>query len=266
MAGEKHLLLSIIGDWTDSDLSAEGWQVGIRLALVFGGVDDIGTLPNNWDPTATTINRTETDWTITGNWHAQATTAYFEPDDYLNDQAAPAVATWADRSATSNGCRVRALKLSPIGAPNGKLVPAVPYATGTPCLLTWTGSYPVGGNSGDLLPLQNAAVASHRTPQVGRTGRGRSFLPGLTKTAVDADSRINSTVQAGLLAAQVALLEGLAYTPLVGSSPQVRPIVTGKPWTRYGVINQVRVGNIMDTQRRRRRSLPETFSSASPSY
>lgn len=266
MAGEKSLLLSIIGDWTDSDLAAEGWQVGIRLALVYGAVDDVGTFPSNWDPVATTINRTETDWTITGNWLARAGIADFDPGDYLNDVAAPAVTAWAARSATSSQCRIRALKLSPIGAPSGSLVPAPPYASGTPCLLTWTSSYPVGTNGGDLLPLQNAAVASHRTLQTGRAGRGRAFLPGLTKSATDTDSRISSTVQGGLLSAQVALLEGLSYSGVLPGDPHVRPVVTGGNFTRYGVINQVRVGNIMDTQRRRRKSLPETYVTANPSY
>lgn len=266
MAHEKHLLLSIIGDWDDSDLTAESWQVGIRLALVFGSIDPVGTLPNNWDPAPDSINRTESDWTITGNWNANVGLNYFQPDDYLNDQAAPAVIDWATRSATSNKCRVRQLKLSPIGAPDGKLVPAPPYATGTPCVLDWTGSYPVGGNSGTLLPLQNAVVASHRTAQVGRGGRGRAFLPGLTASGLDADGRLNSGVVAGLLDAQVTLLEALSFDGGGGTAANVQPIITGGGWSRYAIINAVKVGNIMDTQRRRRRSLPETFQTASVTY
>ena len=67
------------------DLSAERiehfQEVGIRLALVFGSIDPVGTLPNNWDPSPTSINRTESDWTITGIWHANVGLNYFQPDD-----------------------------------------------------------------------------------------------------------------------------------------------------------------------------------------
>lgn len=267
MSNEKHLLLSIIGDWNDSALAAESWQVGIRLALVFNGdVDPVATLPNNWSPVATSINRTETDWTITGNWKVTFGSANFNPDDYLNDQVAPAVTTWAARTATSSKCRVRALKVSPIVAPHGTLEPAPPYAKGSPCLLEWTGAYPVGGNVAELLPLQNAAVASHRTPQTGRAGRGRAFLPGLTAGAMDGHGHLSSTVTAGLLDAQVTLLEALAYNEGGIDTYAIRPIVTGGNFTKYGLITTVKVGNVMDTQRRRRRSLEETYATGSVSY
>ena len=57
MADEKHLLLTISGGYTDSTLSGEIWQVGLRLALVYGTVDDVGTLPNSWAPKATSSSR-----------------------------------------------------------------------------------------------------------------------------------------------------------------------------------------------------------------
>lgn len=266
MANEKHLLLTCQGDYTDSALAAETWQVGIRLALNWGNVDEVGTLPNTWDPVAASINRTETDWTITGNWKAHQGFTDFNPDDYLNDQAAPAFATWLSAvSGMSSHTRIRALKVYPIGT-NGRAVPAVPYATGTPCELTWTGNYPVGSNSGSHLPLQIAAVASHRTSQTGRRGRGRMFLAGLNQGAVGADGLFSSSWCTGTTAAQVALLEALAYTAGVGLLPHVRPIVTGSPYVNYGLITQVRVGNVPDTQRRRRRSLPETYQSGTPTY
>jgi len=266
MPEKKHLLLTAIGDWDDTELAAETWQVGIRLALVFGSVDDIGTFPTNWDPTAVVISRTETHWDISGNWHVTSGDG-FQPDDYLNDQAAPAFATWLSDSmvATSSKCRLRELKLSPIGE-NGKLVPAFPYATGTPCLLSWTSSYPTGATSSTLLPLQNALVMSHRSNQIGRTGRGRVFRPGLTTPAINSHGHVDSSVQASFLAAHVALLEGLSYSSVPIGGAHVRPIVTGSPWSQYGTITSVKVGSVPDTQRRRRRSLPETYLTGTPSY
>lgn len=267
MANEKHLMLSIIGDWNDAALSTEGWQVGIRLALVFGSVDPVGTLPNNWNPTAIAISRTETHWNINGNWDIQSSAAPgFNPGDYLNDQAAPAVIAWMGRSALSTKCRVRQLKLSPIGSPSGRLVPAPPYATGTPCVLDWTSAYPTGSNAADLLPLQNAIVASHRTAQIGRTGRGRAFLPGPTTSVMSTDGHLTTGLCNDWRDAEVALLQGLKLSPTIPGDPHIRPAVIGGNFSKYAVINQVRVGNVMDTQRRRRRSIAETFSTAPVTY
>ena len=39
----------------------------------------------------------------------------------------------------------------------------------------------------------------------------------------------------------------------------IQPIVTGAPYTKYAVINKVSCGDVPDTQRRRRRSLTETY-------
>lgn len=261
MAGEKHLLLTIIGGYTPGTLSAETWAVGVRLALVFGTVDPVGALPNNWSPTANNINRTETNWTITGNWNVNTGTSIFNPDDYLNDQAAPAVAAWAAASPMGTAVKIKELKLSPIGAPTGKLVPAVPYTTGTPCLLTWTSANPQGTFGGGLLPPQVALVATHLTPQIGRRGRGRIYFPGLGVNGLDTSNGTSSTGPAAALAAQQALLSGLTYSSVAALDAHVAPIVTGKPWQQYGRISTVRVGNVFDTQRRRRRSIPETFVS-----
>jgi len=191
----------------------------------------------------------------------------FEPDDYLNDAAAPAFDAWLGDSgvATSTKCRIRQLKLFPIGT-NGRAVPAPPYSSGTPCELTYTGAYPTGATGSTLLPLQNAIAMSHRSNQIGRRGRGRVFRPGITTPALNSHAQLDSGVVTALVAAHVSLLEALSLDPVGPTAAHVRPVVTGSPFVQYGTINQVRVGNIPDTQRRRRRSLPETYVSGTPSY
>lgn len=267
MANEKHLLLTFGGDYTDTENSAEIWQNSIRLVLVFGGVDDVGTLPNNWNPVAASINRTETHWNIVGNWSVDGPGLdTFSPDDYLNDQVAPALDTWLGVSGISDKIRLRWAKIFPIGS-NGQAVPAPPYSQGTPCLLTWTSAYPTGDDGANLLPLQNSIVVSHRSQQTGRRGRGRIFRAGVSTNSNDAHGRIGSTYVTNMLNAQVALLEDLSINAaLPSTAAHVIPAVIGAPWTQYGTITQVRVGNRMDTQRRRRDQLEETYSSASPSY
>lgn len=266
MADEKHLLLTFGGDYTDSANVGEIWQNSLRCTLVFGGTDPVGTLPNNWEPVAADINRTETHWTITGNWTVDGPlTAGFAPDDWLNDQVAPALDTWLGQSGISDNIRLLWAKVFPIGS-NGNAVPAPPYSQGSPILLEWTSAYPLGDDGGNMLPLQNALVISHRSAQTGRKGRGRMFRAGMSVNSNDANGAVPSTIQGYLLSAQVAFLEAVSLASTGPEDPELRPAIIGAPWTSYGTINQVRVGNRMDTQRRRRDQVEETYSSASPSY
>lgn len=264
MANEKHLYLTIQGHCTTPGLTNEVWQTGVRLALVFGSVDDIGTLPNSWNPIAHTINRVETNWTISGNWLAHQGSIDFDPGDYLNDQVAPAVQVWMQANRASNQIRVDQLALYPIGAPLGRAVPAPPYASGTPCLLSLTAPVMDGVTSG-LLPLQNTVVASHRTSQIGRPGRGRMFLPP-TGSSTAVNGLLTDSNRDAIAAAHRDFLEALAFDGPTPTDPSVRPIVTGGNFTQYAVINQVRVGNVMDTQQRRRRQLIETFANETVTY
>lgn len=265
MAHEKHLRLQIAGDYVPNTLPGEIWETTLRLGLNFGSIDDIGSLTSAWDPSAATIARTESDWTITGNWTVHVGFDNFAPDDYLNDQVAPAVIDWMAALNLSNQVRVRTLKLMPCDSPNGAGVPAPPYATGSPCTLEWTSSYPTGGASGTQLPPQNSVVVSHRGAQVGARGRGRMFLPTITSSALSG-AKLAATPQGEIRDAHIAFLEALALSPLSPTAAHVRPIITGKPFTEYSVINQVRVGNVVDTQRRRRNALTETYVSDSVSY
>jgi hypothetical protein len=262
MAHEKHLLLRMAGDYVPSTLPGEIWQNDIRLVLVHGSVDSLGTLPSNWDPSATAIARTESDWTITGNWKTTVLGSDFNPDDYLNDQAAPAWTDFMAAAHLSNQVRGRTLELFPIGAPDGKAVPAPPYAVGTPCVLEWTSAYPTGGESSTQLPPQDSIAVSWRTQQIGPRGRGRIFLAGSTSASLSG-GHVSSGTQSDITAAAVAFLQALAYT---SASWNVIPIVTGAPYEDYGIVNQVRVGSVVDTQRRRRNRLTETYSSTNVTY
>lgn len=269
MANEVHLLLTAIGGYsaTATQFTEETWQIGIRHALVFSGsVDPVAPLPTNVHITAAAINRNETNWTIVGNWLADnGSTTQFHGDDYLNDVAGPAFAAWmATASCFSSRCQLRELRLYPIGT-TGNAVPAPPYAQGSPITLRW--KTPVaGGNSGAAVPPQLSVVASHLTQQVGRRGRGRAFLPPVTATSLN-EGGLSSSVATALLGAQRTLLGALAVNSGVGPwSASTRPSIIGSPWNQYAVINTVRIGNVIDTQRRRRRSATEAFISGAVTY
>lgn len=245
-------------------LANEIWQTGIRLQLSLDPAPPaIGTIPNNeYSIVPANINRTETNWTIVGNWLAEGGVNDFDPGDYLNDLAGPAFRAWiATTGAFAGAVELRTLRLYPIGDPDGHVIPAPPYAQGTPCLLTYTGTRPHGVVSGAMLPPNNSVVASLRTSQIGRRGRGRMFSPacGVSVIGQNADAGVVTSANRTILAnAYVTLLEALHYNEAV----KVRPIVIGAPYADYAVINQVRVGNVVDGQRRRRNALLETYTSA----
>lgn len=269
MTDEKHLYLTIGGSYENASLDAEGWQIGVRLALNFGELDLVGTLPQSWAVVDNPISRTESDWTIEGNWKVSSLlpVASFNPDDYLNDQVAPAWAAFLGGTPCSSDIRTEWAKLYPIASPDGHVIPAPPYGSGTPMTLTWTDSFPTGGSGSGYLPLQNSIGVSWRTGQTGRPGRGRIFLPPTTTAALDSHGFLSSTQQTNIRDSAVAFLEALSFNPApLPGGPHIRPIVTGKPFTKYGIISQVRVDNVIDTQRRRRRQLEGSILTGTPDY
>ena len=99
------------------------------------------------------------------------------------------------------------------------------------------------------------------TAVAGRHGKGRIYLPAPTTAVLTTDGGlISSTVQTGLAAATATLVADCNYSGL-GADSYADAIVTGSPWTRYNLISAVRIGQVMDTQRRRRNQITETYVS-----
>jgi hypothetical protein len=265
MAGEKHLYVVAGGGYVDSGLAEEEWQVGLRFIGTPGSAPDpLGPLPNSWDVVAQNTARTETLWRIDGNWTVEGGVNDLNVGDWLNNELAPAFTTWMGLNLIHNIVRLDTLKVYPIGAPDGAVIPAPPYSQGSPVTLTWTSSNPVGGGSSSCLPLQNSLVVSHRTAQVGRRGRGRMYFPAISSTGLSSTAGSRARLSSGTIAAAVAGQKALLEAVQVDGSSSgfwVAPAIIGSPWTDYALINQVQAGDVIDTQRRRRNSLTETVQS-----
>ena len=119
------------------------------------------------------------------------------------------------------------------------------------------------------MPLQTSLVASLRTQQIGRRGRGRIYLPPLASSVMASSGADAGTVAAATRAAIGAQVGNmLKALQLKGTGPNslwAACIVTGAPYTAYSIINQVRIGNTIDTQKRRRASIAEVYSSTAVS-
>lgn len=258
MAQSVNILLNVIGSYTDAALSTEAWQFGVRFRVSNTEADAVGLLPTDFQPTSASIDRTETSWTIKGNWSLSGpATAVFHVDDWLNDQVAPALATFLADAHFGAYVQVNEIKAYPIGSPDGRAIPAPPYAQGTPITLAYTGTLP-HGTSGGLLPLQCASVVSLRTGNTGRRGRGRFFIPAPNLSLLGTNGLIGPSTVADMSAAAEAFLAGCQVALTVPNTLYVQPIVTGAPFTNYGLVTSVIVDNVADTQRRRTKSLIRT--------
>lgn len=117
-----------------------------------------------------------------------------------------------------------------------------------------------------MQPPEVSCCLSWQTPQPGRRGRGRIYMPPAGTGEISTFGFVGSAHVSGLVTAGQTLLAALAVESIDSSATHVRPIVTGSPWTHYGVIQSVRVGHVWDAQRRRRRSELEAYASGDVTY
>jgi len=259
MANEKHLYLVLKGSYGDSSLAAETWQTGVRLWADLSVPADQGTLPATGAFAAATDAATETDWDITSEWSwPDALLDVVTPIDYLNDQAGPACSALIGSELVSAKTRLDSLTLYPI-LDTGRVFEA------RKAVLTYHS--PVYGlDSSNMSPPEVSCCLSLQTPQIGRRGRGRMYMPPAGTGEISGQGFVSGGHVSGLVAAGVTFMEALAVESIDSSGTHVRPIVTGAPWTHYGVVQSVNVGNVWDAQRRRRRQLTEARTTGDVTY
>lgn len=119
----------------------------------------------------------------------------------------------------------------------------------------------VAGSGTIINDFTAALCVSLSTGQPGRSRRGRFYWPFLT-AATENGGRISqvSVTSAARAAAFAGMLEavGAQFTSL----PEAVPIVVSEALSELTIVRAVRVGDVLDTQRRRRDKLAETYGSA----
>ena len=125
----------------------------------------------------------------------------------------------------------------------------------------YTLDIPVAGDiTTGAMPPQNAVCLSHYTPGSGGRNRGRVFLPfhmGLS----GATQLLTGINVAALGAAEVALLEAFTAIEIDGGASFINPAVVSRVHQSWSSITNVRVGDEVDTQRRRRNGRAEVYES-----
>lgn len=109
------------------------------------------------------------------------------------------------------------------------------------------GAVPGGGTQ--VMPLQLCLVLTLRTPQVGRSNRGRMYLPGDGLQLSGQNNQIVSTLATGAAQDMVAIFNAVNAMTIGGGNPVVS--VVSFTETRSSPVTTITVDNKPDIQRRR---------------
>lgn len=268
-----HLQATLGGGYktADAEDQPEVWQCGLRFWIGHSAPDPVGNLVATYNVVEDEQTVTETDYTVTSNWRLEGGVNDFDPVSWLVDQGRNYAAAFCNNEVMSAYAQVWWIKLAVIGT-DGRQIPPPGFGTGTPALLTYSDSArPNGNGSSNTLPLQCSVVASHVTAQTGKKGKGRQYLPAVDQNNLTAGGRLNSAGVSSIVAAQVAALEA-ASIAIAGETFMIPSVIsnTGSggaiDLTKYATIQRVRVGDVIDTQRRRRNKLVEAYTYGDVSY
>lgn len=122
---------------------------------------------------------------------------------------------------------------------------------------------PTAGVGSPLMPPQAAVVVSLRTDTPGGSGRGRFYWPAMS-AVLSSGARLSGPTPAALLADFKTYLLGIrsdlaASFPTIGFDLAVRSKATHT--TPH--VTRIQLGDVIDTQRRRRDALPESYAALS---
>lgn len=252
--------VALAGDWFTGPWLGESAQFGVRLAFTpraqAPSLGEIFTPQTNGNVVLDQGTAAGTHGTLTKTW-----TARIGPELSLDNanpgwqiRLAEAMWSFADsvKGSISPSFAFRRVRITPVD-PNGK----VPQHAST-----YVFTAGLTGTATGSIPPQLAMAVSLRSPIVGRRGRGRIFLGGLTTQFMATDGTIPGVVQTTVRTATKTLIDTMQavdgsnmveYMPIVSvmsanSPTAVRP-------------SEIRTGNRLDTMQSRRRQVAETYTS-----
>ena len=256
MANYTHVYAVLEGAWVDSSpWDGEIAQCGLRVAAWPSPTspDPMAALPIRTCELATETHD-ETVFSVfqgfAGTDGGLGTPAWTYPD-----QLALATAIYdfmnAIKARVASKFAWGRIKLSPIGPDGLNAAGPTVFSLKTPF---------VGTDSGQQLPPQNSVALSFVRRIPGRRGRGRMFIPAVGVGALTTDGLVGSTPN-GVYRNAGKGLDTAIKAMGGGTDWEYRLVVTSAASANYVMPAEVRVGNIVDTQRRRRNAIRETFTS-----
>lgn len=156
-----------------------------------------------------------------------------------------------------SGCKTEGVRIAKLNKDDGKVLPAYNF-------YAYPGTPFAGGNAGGPLPAQTSLVASLLArPNAGLGAKGRMYLPCINYP-VNADGTISPTEQGNIATNLQTMFNALndeADVPgelINASRGRLLQLLGDMPVNRY--VQDIKIGNVYDTQRRRRNQLNETYT------
>lgn len=256
MAGYSHLYVTAHGHFNSPAWAGESAQIGVRVGIAPLGVSDaspIIPLRDNGPVTATFKEDVTASWVITRTFRPNFPGLGTEEEDWdvMDDLAAD---MWqflvATTGLSSKFYTWDSVRIAPIEYGTGKyLAPATTYTRRTPLTGALTKS----------MPPDSSICVSWRAPIVGKRGRGRVYLPGFSPAILTDEGKLKA--EQALLGAQAgaALISALGNLP--GLDAQWTGLIICSAASKTAVVpTQVRVGDHIDTQRRRELQNRESYT------
>lgn len=120
----------------------------------------------------------------------------------------------------------------------------------------------IGGSGAATHPYGTAIVLSLRTPGVGGSARGRMYWPATGQALSSTTYRLATADQTALLAGLKTYLSDMEAAIKV-SLPNANLTVWSRKTNNFHDVTSLQLGNVLDSQRRRRDALVEAYSSVS---
>ena len=267
----NHFRLVIEGDYDPARtaLAEEQWAFGVSLYAQLSAIPSVGTPDGSFEAASQLLSDEDVNWTVSSNFLAEGGVNDINPVDLLLDTLGPAVATFFPASAVcSSTAKARKLSLYPLkpwpssGTATHFRACTTDYGPAKAELLPKNGTFASGQTTGNPLPVQDAVVVSLKTANTSPRGRGRFYLPTPGVAGIGADGQLSTAWRDNIGAAAKAFLEALDFTSGVAPDWAMSPVVIGAPGTTFYRVQRVKVGSQVDTQRRRRRRVGESFYDA----
>lgn len=254
----QHLYVTAHGYYYQGPYEGETGQIGFRFAFVPVATSPVAgetfTVPENGDAVPEFGQQAGTNGTLNKTWTARVGQAGSIENWGGTEQAAMGdivhTLLFALKAYQNNNWRWTSVKQAPIDA-LGKTI-------GTASTYDFTAD--IQGVSTSSMPAQMALAISSRANIVGRSGRGRYYVPALGDNILASDGSVGGTAGNTILTATktfvdsaqgviggLSLYRALYMVTSGGKATGVRPV-------------ELRVGNLMDTIRSRRAQVEESYT------
>lgn len=252
MAGTGHIYVTAHGEFTGY-WAGETAQVGLRVLFrnIGGESGPVIQVPDLGAPTMQYNTYDSTLFNVVEQFNQQLPGMPGLTTEVMEDIATD-VRTFlnAIRAQQATNFRWTHIKIAPIERGTGKyLAPSSIYTFKTA----------IAGTGASPLPPEVAVAVSLRAGIVGKRGRGRIYIPGLTANVTTSDGILGSTAKTNLSGSMHTLVKAIEDQPGLDTM-DTKVVVMSAQSTTAVVPAEVRVGEHLDAQRRRQHQVSEGYT------